>query len=152
MMLSSAFARESESVYVDLLTYNDLEMMKSRKVGNTSTNASLQSQSSTVSKSQMKRYPQDNDIRELHVYLFLAKSTHISTICVRYVLNRYVILTYNSEFDRVHFPLPLAYEEAPTVESLRRTIFRLKRRERERSEHDKGQLVSVKERWDVYDV
>jgi hypothetical protein len=57
-----------------------------------------------------------------------------------------VILTYNSEFDRVHFPLPLSYEENPTVESLQRTIFRLKRRERERTDKEKDQLVSVKER------
>lgn len=34
MMLSSAFARDSDTVYVDLLTYNDLEVMKARKVGN----------------------------------------------------------------------------------------------------------------------
>jgi hypothetical protein len=60
-----------------------------------------------------------------------------------------VILTYNSEFDRVHFPLPLSYEENPTVESLQRTIFRLKRRERERTDKEKDQLVSVKERFDL---
>ena len=58
MMLSSAFARESDTVYVDLLTYNDLEMMKARKIGSVSTNASLQSHnsSSATSRSQMKRY------------------------------------------------------------------------------------------------
>lgn len=33
MMLTSAFSRESDAVYVDLLTYNDLEIMKARKVG-----------------------------------------------------------------------------------------------------------------------
>jgi hypothetical protein len=61
MMLSSAFARESDTVYVDLLTYNDLEMMKARKVGGAgaggvSTNSSFQSQNSSTSRSQMKRY------------------------------------------------------------------------------------------------
>lgn len=46
----------------------------------------------------------------------------------------------------MHFPLPLSFEEKPSVESLQRTIFRLKRREKERVEQEKGQLVSVKER------
>ena len=62
-------------------------------------------------------------------------------------LDRYVILTYKSEFDRVHFPLPLAYEEHPSLESLQRTIFRLKRREKENSDKERNQLVSVKERY-----
>ena len=55
MMLSSAFARESDTVFVDLLTYNDLELMKARKLGNTNTSSSFQSQNSVSSKSQMKR-------------------------------------------------------------------------------------------------
>ncbi len=32
-MLASAFSKDSESVFVDLLTYSDLEMLKARKLG-----------------------------------------------------------------------------------------------------------------------
>ncbi len=32
-MLASAFTKDSESVFVDLLTYSDLEMLKARKLG-----------------------------------------------------------------------------------------------------------------------
>lgn len=39
---------------------------------------------------------------------------------------RYLILTYAAEFDRVHYPLPLAFEEAPDPEHLRCIITRLR--------------------------
>lgn len=38
---------------------------------------------------------------------------------------RYLILTSTSEFDRVHYPLPLTYEESPEPETLKQTIARL---------------------------
>ena len=40
---------------------------------------------------------------------------------------RYLILTYAVEFDRVHYPLPLAFEKEPDVESLKRTVQRLRK-------------------------
>merc|ERR1712022_43776 len=40
---------------------------------------------------------------------------------------RYLILTYAVEFDRVHYPLPLQFEDKPDVASLQRTIQRLRR-------------------------
>lgn len=40
---------------------------------------------------------------------------------------RYLILTYVVEFDRVHYPLPLAMEDTPTIASQARHIRRLKR-------------------------
>lgn len=40
---------------------------------------------------------------------------------------RYLILTYTVEFDRVHYPLPLAFEDEPSAESMQRTIRRLRR-------------------------
>jgi coiled-coil domain-containing protein 61 len=86
-MLCSGFAKEGESVFVDLLTYADLEMLKARKTG--------QSTSGSVSSS---------------------KAQH----------KRYIILTYQNEFDRVHYPLPLAFEETPNTEALKRTIRRLR--------------------------
>lgn len=39
---------------------------------------------------------------------------------------RYLILTYASEFDRVHYPLPLSFEEAPDPDRLRRVICELR--------------------------
>ena len=88
-MLKSALSKDSDSVFVDLLTTGDLELLKARKTGSL-TNSSL----SSTSRAQSKRY---------------------------------IILTYSGEFDRVHFPLPLQFEEEPDVTSLQRTIKRLKR-------------------------
>lgn len=103
-MLHSAFSRESESVYVDLLTYNDLEMLKARKMGTSST----------------------------------LSTTNTSTSHSRSHMKRYIILTYSGEFDRVHFPLPLVYEDTPNVEALQRTIKRLRQEAR-----DQTMLLSV---------
>ncbi len=96
-MLISSFDRENDSIYVDVLTYADLEALKARKAGSQESSSSSETaamQAGTAkSKSQMKRY---------------------------------VILTYRSEFDRVHYPLPLSHEDGPNPESLRRTIRRLR--------------------------
>lgn len=89
-MLISGFAGDSENVYVNLLTYNDLQLLRARKLG---VSSSFSSQSSQSNQSQSKRY---------------------------------IILTYASEFDRVNFPLPLAYEENPSVPALQKTIKRLR--------------------------
>ncbi len=40
---------------------------------------------------------------------------------------RYLILTYTAAFDKVHYPLPLAYDAEPSTLSLQRTIRRLRR-------------------------
>jgi hypothetical protein len=47
-------------------------------------------------------------------------------------LKRYAILTYTGEFDRVHYPLPLAFEETPNVLSLQRMIKRLREKLKEK--------------------
>lgn len=39
---------------------------------------------------------------------------------------RYLILTYAAEFDRVHYPLPLLYEEHPDPQHLKSIIGRLR--------------------------
>lgn len=84
-MLASAIKQESDSVFVDLLTYSDLETLKSKKVAG---RAPLQ-----------RTIPPNN--------------------------KRYLILTYAAEFDRVHYPLPLLYEE-PTVEHLQLVVQQLR--------------------------
>ncbi|CAB1102836.1 unnamed protein product [Ectocarpus sp. CCAP 1310/34] len=40
--------------------------------------------------------------------------------------NRYLILTYAAEYDRVHYPLPLAFVDSPQRQQLERTIDRLR--------------------------
>jgi coiled-coil domain-containing protein 61 len=95
-MLMSSFSKESDSVTVDLLTYADLEALKQRKLGHA---GASQGSSATMSQSRTTAAQQSK---------------------------RYVILTYSGEFDRVHYPLPLAFEEIPNPEALRRTIRRLR--------------------------
>eukprot|EP00462_Mataza_sp_D1_P008184 CAMPEP_0175164268 /NCGR_PEP_ID=MMETSP0087-20121206/26306_1 /TAXON_ID=136419 /ORGANISM="Unknown Unknown, Strain D1" /LENGTH=629 /DNA_ID=CAMNT_0016453255 /DNA_START=52 /DNA_END=1941 /DNA_ORIENTATION=- len=85
-MLSTALSRHSESVFIDLLTYADLEMLKTRKTG---------------------------------------KPPSTSGAAVKNN-KRYLILTYVVEFDRVHYPLPLKFEEEPNPQALKATITRLR--------------------------
>lgn len=97
-MLATAFTEEKDSVlFVDLLTFADLELLKARKNG-----GQLPTSRSAASIEAANRAPTNK---------------------------RYIILTYNGEFDRVHYPLPLLYEDplAPNVNSLRRTIVRLRK-------------------------
>eukprot|EP00899_Mesostigma_viride_P014638 jgi/Mesvir1/23175/Mv22647-RA.1 len=85
-MLLTALTESSESVFVDLLTYADLEMLKNRRLNRQAPPA----QKTTSSNNK-----------------------------------RYLILTYAAEFDRVHYPLPLLFEEEPEPETLKETIRRL---------------------------
>ena len=120
-MLVSAFSKESESVFVDILTYSDLEMLKARKLGSSNnTNAS----SSAVDRSTAS----------------LTKSH----------LKRYIILTYAGEFDRVHFPLPLAFQDDANVDSLKRTILRLRKRLEEQSKLSFNEEITDKNKLAHY--
>lgn len=98
-MLSSAFSKSNESVFVDLLTLADLELLKARKSGHNSSNSVRSDASQPSNKKQLKRY---------------------------------VILTYTGEFDRVHYPLPLAFEDHPNPLALQRTIRRLRSKLKEK--------------------
>ena len=86
-MLTSGLDGSSDSVIVDLLTYQELEMFRSSR--NPGTNSSQPSNPKLQTK-------------------------------------RYLILTFSGEFERVHYPLPLAFEESPNIENLQKTILRLK--------------------------
>lgn len=115
-MLASAFSKESDSVYVDILTYSDLEMIKARQLGSMSTNS--------------------NSLNTSKASITSSKSP----------LKRYIILTYAAEFDRVHFPLPLAFQDDSNIDSLKRSIARLRKRLKDQSESssidpDKSRLV-----------
>ena len=86
-MLSTALYGNTDTVFVDLLRYSDLEILKAKKTGQLTT-----TNSSTTIKNN----------------------------------KRYLILTYAVEFDRVHYPLPLKYEEEISSKSLKQTIARLR--------------------------
>ena len=87
-MLFSSLGEDSSSVFLDLLTYEDLESLKSR-AGAGSSRASTRAPPAAGNK-------------------------------------RYVILTYAAEFDRVHYPLPLLYEDNPDPQMMRETILKLR--------------------------
>ena len=87
-MLISSLTTESDSVFIDLLTYADLELLKSRKTGN--------------------------------------KSSSAASLAAKNNKKRYLILTYAVEFDRVHYPLPLNFEDNPDPHDLKLTIGRLR--------------------------
>mmetsp|Transcript_43195 Transcript_43195/g.71753 ORF Transcript_43195/g.71753 Transcript_43195/m.71753 type:complete len:212 (+) Transcript_43195:1759-2394(+) len=89
-MLSKAFAKDSENVFVELLTYQDLESLQQRKKENRGETSSRSSRSRSKSN------------------------------------KRYLILTYIMEFDKVHYPLRLKYDENPDPKRLIRTIARLR--------------------------
>eukprot|EP00826_Nyctotherus_ovalis_P015680 TRINITY_DN1447_c0_g1_i13.p1 TRINITY_DN1447_c0_g1~~TRINITY_DN1447_c0_g1_i13.p1 ORF type:complete len:503 (+),score=119.14 TRINITY_DN1447_c0_g1_i13:245-1753(+) len=82
-MLCSALKDETSSVYMDVLTAQDLEELKRKKLG--------------------------------------AAAPAVPTTSTK----RYLILTSANDFDKVHYPLPLSYEENPDVETMKRTISRL---------------------------
>jgi coiled-coil domain-containing protein 61 len=100
-MLMSAFSKNSESVYVDLLTHSDIVVLKAKKSG--------------IDTSQVT---QNDAIRR--------SSQH----------KRYLVLTYTGEFDRVHFPLPLSFEETPNAIALQKSIRRLRAKLKEKRETD----------------
>jgi len=86
-MLISSITKASDSVFLDILTSQDLEMLKARK--------------------KPDQRPSVNPDR--------AKN-----------MKRYMILTYSVEYDKVHYPLPLNFEENPDVGVLKNTIRRLR--------------------------
>ena len=99
-MLCTSLTRDqrSETVFADLLTYSDLEMLRSRQT----------------------RKPVNTAARPNN--------------------KRYLILTYAVEFDRVHYPLPLAHVDEPPVHALNATIRRLREeiKQLQASGHSRG--------------
>lgn len=101
-MLYSALDRESESVFIDLLTFTDLEILKARKNNYNSKDGSS--------------FPPSNT----------SSSSTSNAGLTKAQLKRYMILTYSSEFDKVHYPLPLNFEDVPNPISLLKVIKRLR--------------------------
>lgn len=82
-MLILAINRSNEAVELDLLTYQDLEQLRSRKN--------------------------------------ITKSTSTANNNRRYLMLNYVV-----EFDKVHYPIQLNFEETPSADRLKLTIRRLR--------------------------
>ena len=127
MLLSSLYKdnTHSNSVYIDLLTYADLELLKARKsVPETLNNGHM---SETQNNNEI--YTTNNNTNNNNNNNNNNNSTanNISIITKQHN-KRYIILTYTSEFDRVHYPLPLQYNEVPETENLIRTINRYRHR------------------------
>ena len=94
-MLRTALASQSDTVFVDLLTFADLQMLKSRHAKPAAGGHDTANSSTTAGGSSNQK--------------------------------RYLILTYAVEFDRVHYPLPLHFNTAPSPRDLQATIARLRR-------------------------
>ena len=96
-MLQSAVLQQSDSVFVDLLTCQDLELLKAKKAA-----AAAGATNGGVPRQQQQQLPAS-----------LASK-------------RYLILTYASEFDRVHYPLPLLPDEQPDPSRFKAVIASLR--------------------------
>ncbi|CAM9133058.1 unnamed protein product [Ectocarpus sp. 6 AP-2014] len=102
----------SGSVFVDLLTYADLELLKARRVGSGNNN---QQQAAGVSGS-------EGGANRATATTGTTSGGGGSGANNK----RYLILTYAAEYDRVHYPLPLAFVDSPQRQQLERTIDRLR--------------------------
>jgi coiled-coil domain-containing protein 61 len=100
-MLASAVLQQSDSVFVDLLTYQDLEQLKAKKAAAAAASASAGA-GSAGGAAQGRALPPS------------------------VAAKRYLILTYASEFDRVHYPLPLLADEQPDPARLKGVIASLR--------------------------
>ena len=90
-LLVYSLSQTNEKINFDLLSATDLELLRTRK--------GLQKPSSANT----------------------TNSTNNDSDSVASNRKKYVIITYSTEFDRVHFPLPLLFVEALDVNRLKRT-------------------------------
>ena len=109
-MLLSAVRQESDSVFVDLLTYADLELLRSKRAS-----AAGVASSAGTAAAAAQAGPGPAGAAAPGAAAPPPGST-----------KRYLILTYAAEFDRVHYPLPLAFEEHPDPRRLQATIRQLR--------------------------
>ena len=97
-MLETALHGTTETVSLDLLTYADLEELRARKSGSSRNIASS----------------------------ILSGNTGVNNTGINQGnTKRYLIMTYNSDFDRVYYPLPLVYQGKPDASTLQQVIRQL---------------------------
>ena len=110
-MLVTALTKDSSSVYVDLLTFADVERLRHEKEVRSpfdiavdqhyfvhSLTTGWEQGSSRAAPSRPGSNPQQQQSK------------------------RYMILTYTVEYDRVHYPLPLLFDEHPDPNRLKASI------------------------------
>lgn len=100
-MLQTALKQESKSLSLDLLTFNDLEMLRNKKGGAGGGGGNVSTASSTKQQQTAMAASANNNKRVL-------------------------ILTYNVEFDRINYPLQLGYHGKHDPIDLLKTIKELK--------------------------
>lgn len=111
-MLMSALSKESESVFIDLLSFRDLEQIKMKKMQGNSLRESFNSNESQMN---------FNKINAMN------NSNSNSLNDINRMNKRYFIISFSNEFEKVHYPLPLQYISTPENEMLIRTIQRMKK-------------------------
>ena len=89
-MILMALEGSSKTVFIDFLSYQDIQLLREKRSGSKSANKSNNYTSN----------PQQN-------------------------LKRYVILTYTTEFEKVHYPLVLTLISQPDQECLKRVFKRV---------------------------
>lgn len=102
-MLETALMRTSDAVTLDLLTLADLETLRQKRT------ADVRFQAAT-----MRALTPQN----------LPHSGAAQTVSTQQ--KRYLILTYTAQFDRIHYPLPLAYTGRPNPRRMQEEIRTLK--------------------------
>jgi len=117
-MLKSAVNRESESVYVDLLTYADL-------VSHACCLHPAAWQTNPTALQEMLKNRKQSSMGDVNTTSMSAASSS-SAAAARHANKRYLIMTYAVEFDRVHYPLPMVHQPAPSPQALQRTVQRLR--------------------------
>jgi coiled-coil domain-containing protein 61 len=95
-MLKTAIKQDSNSVSLDILTITDLERLRSKKAAHGNTTSN--------------RFNNNSD----------------SNNCATNINKRFLILTYNVEFDRINYPLQLNYQGKADMSMLLETINTLK--------------------------
>ncbi len=107
-MLVTAARGQSDAVFMDLLTYQDLEALKSKK-----------QQAAAAAAAAATGGPAAGSAAA-------AAAAAARPLPAAAAGKRYLILTYASEFDRVHYPLPLAQEDGPDAARLMAVISQLR--------------------------
>jgi coiled-coil domain-containing protein 61 len=100
-MLRAGLVDSSSAVFVDLLTYQDLEQLKRRRSGGAGGAVGVETSF-------------DGPKPDANAPSNVSRG------------KRYLILTHADEFDRTHYPLPLRFEDEPSCATLMAQVARLK--------------------------
>ena len=144
-MLLAALRRDSDAVAVDLLTYADLEALRARRAGGADQTLNPAQDPGGAAAGVPERTAGSGNGARGDGAALQEGGAHGNPSrnpdgggaagAPGGSNKRYLIMTYAAEYDRVHYPLPLAFEARPDPERLRTTIAGL------RAELDVARLV-----------